>query len=374
MIMMKRFLLLCLLLGIAGGLFADDPETMAIGQKAPGFELVGIDGKTYSLDNFKLAEVLTVVFTANHCPTAQAYEERVKKLAGAYTPEQMELVAISSNHPGAVCLEELGYSDLGDSYQEMKIRAAERSYNYPYLYDGETQEVAMAYGAKATPHVFIFDSDRILRYTGRIDDMEDPYQTPESNDARNAIEALLSGKPVPVETTRAFGCSMKWKSKMEWRRTLDQRWADKPVELMELDEAGVKGVVENRGEKLRLINVWATWCGPCIIEVPEFVDMQRMYGNRDFEVVSISLDQPAKSEKVLDFLKKNQAAFTNFIYTSDDRDAFFEAVDPHWQGNLPYTMVVAPGGKVVHAHDGIIGPLEVRRAIVGELGRYFADD
>jgi hypothetical protein len=102
--------------------------------------------------------------------------------------------------------------------------------------------------------------------------------------------------------------------------------------------------------------------------------MQRMYGNRDFEVVSISLDQTAKSEKVLDFLKENQAAFTNFIYISDDRDAFFEAVDPDWQGNLPYTMVVAPGGKVVHAHDGIIDPLEVRRAIVGELGRYFADD
>lgn len=371
---MKRLLLLCLLLGITGGLFADDPETLAIGQKAPGFELVGIDGETYSLDNFKRAEVLTVVFTANHCPTAQAYEERVKKLAGAYSPEQMQLVAISSNHPGAVCLEELGYSDLGDSYQEMKIRAAERSYNYPYLYDGETQEVAVAYGAKATPHVFIFDSDRILRYTGRIDDMEDPYQTPESHDARNAIEALLSGKPVPVETTRAFGCSMKWKSKMEWRNTLDQRWADKPVELKEIDEAGVKGVVENQGEKLRLINVWATWCGPCIIEFPEFVDMQRMYGNRDFEVVSISLDQPAKSEKVLDFLKENQAAFTNFIYTSENRDAFFEVVDPDWQGNLPYTMVVAPGGKVVHAHDGIIDPLEVRRAIVGELGRYFADD
>ena len=374
MIMMKRLLLLCLLPGITGGLFADDPETLAIGQKAPGFELVGIDGETYSLDNFKRAEVLTVVFTANHCPTAQAYEERVKKLAGAYSPEQMQLVAISSNHPGAVCLEELGYSDLGDSYQEMKIRAAERSYNYPYLYDGETQEVAVAYGAKATPHVFIFDSDRILRYTGRIDDMEDPYQTPESHDARNAIEALLSGKPVPVETTRAFGCSMKWKSKMEWRNTLDQRWADKPVELKEIDEAGVKGVVENQGEKLRLINVWATWCGPCIIEFPEFVDMQRMYGNRGFEVVSISLDQPAKSEKVLDFLKENQAAFTNFIYTSENRDAFFEVVDPDWQGNLPYTMVVAPGGKVVHAHDGIIDPLEVRRAIVGELGRYFADD
>jgi thiol-disulfide isomerase/thioredoxin len=371
---MKQLLLICGLLGITGVIRADEPETLGIGEQAPGFELVGVDGKTYSMESFGKAEVLAIVFTANHCPTAQAYEERIKQLSAAYGPEQMQLVAISSNHPGAVCLEELGYSDLGDSYEEMKIRAAERSYNYPYLYDGETQEVALAYGAKATPHLFVFDRERILRYRGRIDDMEDPYQEPVSHDARNAIEALLSGNPVPVEATKAFGCSMKWKSKMAWRKTLDERWAGKPVELDGMDVAGVRDLLANRGEKLRLINFWATWCGPCIIEFPEFVDMQRIYGNRGFEVVSVSLDQPSKSDKVLDFLEENQAAFSNYIYNSDDRDVFFEAVDPRWEGNLPYTMLVSPGGKVVYAHDGIIDPLEVKRSIVGELGRYFADD
>ena len=80
---------------------------------------------------------------------------------------------------------------------------------------------------KQLPHVFIFDRERKLRYTGRIDEMEDPYQLPQQHDARNAIDALLAGKPVPVETTKAFGCSMKWKSKMEWRKTLDERWAEK---------------------------------------------------------------------------------------------------------------------------------------------------
>lgn len=371
---MKNLIAMLGMLGMFGVLLAEDPVTLAIGEKAPAFRLSGIDGQVYTLESFSEAEVVTFIFTANHCPTAQAYEERMKLLSAAYKPEQMQVVAISSNYPEAVCLEELGYSDLGDSFDEMKIRSADLSYNFPYLYDGETQEVALAFGAKATPHAFIFDRERKLRYSGRIDEMEDPSQTPKQLDARNAIDAILAGKPVPVETTRAFGCSMKWKSKMAWRQTLDERWAEKPVELKDLGVDGLKGLLANQGENLRLINIWASWCGPCIIEFPEFVDMQRMYGSRGFEVVSISMDRPEKGEKVLAFLREHQAAFSNFISVESDRDAFIDALDPRWQGNLPLTLLVAPGGELVYYHDGIIDPLELKKVVVGELGRYFSDD
>ena len=360
--------------GLMAGLFAEDPETLSIGSRAPDFSLKGIDGQVYTLESFDKAEVLTIIFSANHCPTAQAYEGRMKELSAAYKPEEMMVVAISSNHPQAVCLEELGYSDLGDTFEEMKIRAKDESYNFPYLYDGETQEVALAYGAKATPHVFIFDRKRVLRYSGRIDEMEDPYQAPKQHDARNAIDAILAGKVVPVEATRAFGCSMKWKSKMAWRETLDTRWAENPVELHEIDLAGIRELVGNKGDKLRLINVWATWCGPCIIEFPEFVEMQRMYGARDFEVVSVSMDRPGMQEKVLKFLEENQAAFTNYLSVESDRDAFIEALNPNWYGNLPLTLLLAPGGEVIYTHDGIIDPLDLKKVIVGKLGRYFAND
>ena len=371
---MYRFIFFGFLLLVGTDLQAGEPETLAIGQKAPAFSLLGIDGNTYSLESFNQASVLCIVFSANHCPTAQAYEERMKELSAAYTPEEMMLVAISSNYPGAVCLEELGYSDLGDDFEEMKIRAREKGYNFPYLYDGEEQAMALAYGALATPHVFIFDLERKLRYTGRIDDMEDPYQSPGQRDAQNAINALLAGKTVPVETTKAFGCSMKWKSKLSWRKTLDERWKEKPVDLTGTDLAGIKELLKNGSDKYRLINVWATWCGPCIIEFPEFVSMQRMYGQRNFEMVSLSADKPSFEEKVKVFLTEQQAAFPNYIYLGDDQQAFISAIDSRWQGNLPYTMLVAPGGEVVYRHSGIIDPLEVKQAIVKELGRYFADD
>lgn len=358
----------------ATGLRAEDSEPLAIGAPAPGFTLQGIDGKTYTLDSFKDSRILTLVFTANHCPTAQAYEERMKALSTAYDTRDMILVAVSSNHPGAVCLEELGYSDLGDSFEEMQIRARDADYNFPYLYDGDEQALALACGAKATPHVFIFDEARKLRYRGRIDEMESPYEEASQHDTRLAIDALLEGKAVPVETTRAFGCSMKWADKIEWRQTLDKRWGEEAVELMPMDQDGLKDLLKNDGDNYRLVNLWATWCGPCIIEFPEFVDMQRMYGKRNFEMVSLSLDRSSRKDAALDFLKEEQAAFGNYIWTGEDREALVDLVDPSWQGNIPYTLLIAPGGEVVYRHDGIIDPLELKRVIVGKLGRFFADD
>ena len=115
--------------------------------------------------------------------------------------------SINPNDPQAVRLDELGYTDLGDSLADMKIRARERKFPFPYLYDGETQKTARANGVQATPHAFIFDRGRKLRYVGRIDNSD--VKTVTSHDARNAIDALLAGKPVPVAKTRVFGCSTK---------------------------------------------------------------------------------------------------------------------------------------------------------------------
>ncbi|MBS1503125.1 MAG: redoxin family protein, partial [Bacteroidetes bacterium] len=268
--------------------------TLAIGATAPNFSLPGVDGKTYSLNSFKNARILVVVFTCNHCPTAQAYEKRIMQLAADYAPKGIALVAIMPNDPKSIRLDELGYTDLSDSFEEMKIRAAERHFNFPYLYDGETQTASRAYGPVATPHVFIFDRDRKLRYSGRVDDVEKPSKTPTISDAHNALDALLAGKEVPVKTTKVFGCSIKWSEKSDWIQKARTEWAKEPVTLDTIGVAGIKNLLKNNTDKLRVINVWATWCGPCVAEYPELVDMNRMYRGRDFEFISISADDPSK--------------------------------------------------------------------------------
>ena len=351
----------------------DDHPTLAIGSKAPAFSLKGVDGKTYSLTSFAKYKILVIVFTCNHCPTAQAYEDRIIKLTNDYRPKNVGIVAINPNDPSAIRLDELGYTDMSDTYAEMKLRAAQKKFNFPYLYDGATQSTAKAYGPVATPHVFIFDNERKLRYQGRIDDVEKPTKTPNSFDTRNAIDDLLQNKDVAVKTTKVFGCSIKWAEKENWIVKGREEWAKEPVELETIDEAGIKNLVQNNSGKLRLINIWAAWCGPCVVEFPEFVTMNRMYRGRDFEFVSVCLDDLEKKDKALKFLKEKQASNKNYIFNIDNKYAFIESIDPKWQGALPYTMIVEPGGKIVYAQQNIIDPAKIKKLIVDNpiIGRYY---
>ena len=343
---------------------------LSIGEAAPDFRLPGVDGKEYSLADFADAKLLLVVFTCNHCPTAQAYEDRIIQLDADYKDKGVALVAISPNDPLAVRLDELGYTDLGDSFDDMKRRAEDRGFAFPYLYDGETQATSLAYGVVATPQVFLFDQGRKLRYSGRIDDSD--VRTVTKHEARDAIEALLAGSEVAVERTRTFGCSTKWADKREDARASLEKWNQEPVTLETIDEAGIAKLVKNDTDKLLVINVWATWCGPCVAELHEFVEMHRMYRKRDFQMVTLSIDEPDQKDDALRVLRDEHMSATNYLAVVADRDRMAEALDHEWQGPVPYTLLVAPGGKVIYRASGGIDPLEVRREIANFLGRTYA--
>ncbi len=371
----RRFVsLVALFVLITAGIGIAAPEkikTLAIGAKAPDFALPGVDGKIHKLSDYDTAKVLVIVFTCNHCPTAQAYEPRLKKLVADYKGKGVALVAISPNDDKAVRLDELGYTDVGDSLEDMKIRVKDKQWNFPYLYDGDDQKVSKAYGPMTTPHVFVFDQQRQLRFAGRIDNNERDASKVTSRDTHNAIDALLAGKPIQVQTTRTFGCSIKWASKRGSVAESLARWAKEPVTLKPSDLRRIKALLKNDTDKLRLVNIWATHCGPCVREFPEFVTMNRMYRRRDFEMVSISVDGAAKERKVLSFLKDQHASFKNYRYDGTDIYAFIEAVDKDWPGAIPYTLLIKPGGEVIYRHLGLIDPLEVKQAIVEHLGRTY---
>jgi thiol-disulfide isomerase/thioredoxin len=346
--------------------------TLAINAIAPDFKLPGTDERYYTLKSFADAKVLVIVFLCNHCPTAQAYEDRIIQLVEDYKDQSVRVVAISPNAVNAVLLEELGYSDLGDSFEEMQIRVKDKNYNFVYLYDGDTQEASIKYGPVATPHVFVFDNERKLKYTGRIDKSEKPG-TANADELRGAIDAVLLNSVILEPITKSFGCSVKWGWKMSWTNKVNEDWANLPVALDEINNEGVQKLMQNGSDKLRLINIWATWCGPCVIEYPEFINIHRMYQGRDFEFISLSADKIEHKDKALKFLQGKNSAVKNYIYSGSDIYQLIESVDKEWDGALPYTILLEPDGTVVYKKMGTIDPLELKKVIVDHpmIGRYY---
>lgn len=348
---------------------ADEPRYPSLkpGSPAPPFDLPGVDGKNHRLEDYRDSPVLMVVFTCTHCPTAQAYEERLQDLMRDYSPKGVALVAISPNSPAGVRLDELGYTDVGDSLEDMKIRAAQRKFTFPFLYDGDTESVSKQYGPQATPQVFIFDRDRKLRYVGRIDDSERAGLV-KSKDARNALDALLAGGQPPVESTKAFGCSTKWDYKADDNAKWMAKVQSEPVRVQPAGAEALKELRANKGTgKVRLINFWATWCGPCVAEFPDFVKMNLMYRGRDFELVTVAAQFPDEQAKVEKFLEKQHASSRNLIFGDTDKYKMIEAVDPEWNGALPHTLLLSPEGKVLYRQTGEVDPLDLRRRIVAAL-------
>src|SRR5260370_36617178 len=358
-------LILCLLLAFATWGQTAHP-ILAVGSAAPDFSLAGVDGKIHRLADYAASPVLVVVFTCNHCPIAQMYEERIQQLEADYSHRGVAIVAIQPNDPKAIRIDELDSSDISDSLDEMKIRAQYKHLTYPYLYDGETQSVADAYGPQATPHVFVFDRDRRLRYEGRMDDS---YRTQlvQTHEARDAIDALLAQREVAVKHSGVFGCSTKWKEKRAARLEAVRKIESLPVQLELASAADLKALRTNPPHKVLLVSFWATWCGSCIREFPDFEDTFRMYAVRDLELVTVAANMPDERNSVLRVLEKMHATSRNLLFASNDTAALQTAFDPKWESAVPYTVLISPQRTILYQKQGTVDILELLQPILANL-------
>jgi peroxiredoxin len=339
---------------------------LPIGSALPDFSLPGVDGKTHKAAQYRSTRLLAVVFESNHCPVSQLYESRIEKLYEDYRRKGVTLVAINPNNPKTVRLDELGYTDVTDSLPEMKLRARLRGIDWPYLYDGDTQAVSIKFGAVATPHIFIFDKERKLRYQGRIDDNQ-REELVKAHDARNAIDALLADRPVPVAETAAFGCTTKWLSKASG---VEQEWARIQAEPVNVDMVGaedLKKLRANATDKILLVNFWSTGCAACAGQFFDLETTYRMYRKRAFDLVTVNVDKPAHAPAVRAFLQKQYASSQNKQFATDDRAGLQAAWGEKWNRSMPLTMVIAPGGEVLYKKEGKIDILEVRRTILAAM-------
>jgi len=354
-----------LLLAISASAETKHP-ILTIGSPAPDFSLPGVDGKTHRLADYATSPVLVVVFTCNHCPIAQMYEQRIEQLQADYRGRGVAVVAIQPNDPKAIRIDELDSSDISDTLDEMKLRVAYRHLTYPYLFDGETQSVTRALGPQATPHVFVFDKERKLRYEGRMDNSY-RIELVKTRDARNAIEAVLAGHEVAVQHTGVFGCSTKWQEKSEMRLAALRKIEALPVKLEMAGVADLKKLRANPTRRMTLISFWATWCGSCIDEFADFQEIFLMYQVRDFDLVTVAANMPDEKNSVMKMLEKKHATSRNLLFASEDTAGLQAAFDPEWQSAVPYTVLLDADGKVLYRNLGTVDMLELRRTILANL-------
>lgn len=343
-----------------------DHPVLALGSQAPTFELPGVDGNIHRLSDYSSTPVLVVIFTCNHCPIAQMYERRIAQLATDYKSRGVAVVAIEPNDPKAIRIDELDSSDISDSLDEMKIRAAYKHLTYPYLYDGDTQTVTEAYGPQATPHAFVFDSERRLRYEGRIDNSY-RFELVTTHEVRDAIDAVMAHRDVAVKHTGVFGCSTKWKEKHAQQLQALQKIESQPVQLDMVSADDLRKLKKNPTGKTLLVSFWATWCGSCIDEFASFQDTFRMYEVRDLELVTIAANLPDEKNTVLRILNKMHATSRNLLFDSNDTAALQAAFDPTWESAVPFTVLIAPDGKLLYRKQGSVDILELRRTILANL-------
>jgi peroxiredoxin len=359
--------LLALLVVPLTGKAAEHP-ILPLGSAAPDFSLPGVDGKIHKLSDYASSKVLVVVFTCDHCPNAQMYEGRVTQLYNDYKDKGVAVVAISPNDPKAIRIDELDSSDVSDTLDEMKVRVAYKHLQYPYLYDGDTESVSRAYGPQASPHIFIFDQQRKLRYDGAIDDSY-RIEFVKRHYALDAINALLADQEVAVKHTGAFGCSTKWSDKEAANVAFMEKLNAQPVSVDTASADALKALHTNADGNVRLIQFWSTRCSECLKEFAGIQDIYRMYSDRNFELVVVSMNKPDEKPVVTQWLEKTHATSRNLLFDSENTATLQKAFDPKWEAGpeVPYTILLDADGNVLYQTDKPVDQLKLRRTILANL-------
>jgi thiol-disulfide isomerase/thioredoxin len=355
----KRFL--TAIMGVWSSAFAlDNQENM------PPFQLPGIEGRIYDSTEFKKSELLAIVFLSNHCPTSQLFQHRIILLAKEYRNKGLAVVAISPNDPEAILPDELSYSSLGDTLPEMALRAKELQYPFRYLYDGKTQEVAKAYGVRVTPHVFLFDKKRKLRYSGRIGDPKNPERD-DRQYLELAVNSLIHGSEPGIVHTHAFGNSIKWiKNRIITQKTM-ARYARESVYLKKATITNLKFVRKNNDKRPKLIYVWSNQDKNNRQELLQLAAIHKIYRKRGLKLVTICVDGNDFTDVAKKLLTETQSSGTNYICSGTEISPVVDLRAEEGTETTPFLGLLTSEAKIFYRSTKGLEPLTIKRHIIEAL-------
>lgn len=339
-----------------------------VGDALPAFSLPGADGKPHSSSEYKDKKLLAVVFLSNHCPTSQRFQDRLIRLSRDYGPKGLTVVAISPNHPQAIPLDELAFSDLGDSLEDMTARAKQKKYPFAYLYDGETQGVTKSFGAAATPHAFLFDEKRTLRYAGRIGDLDNENRV-DRQELFQAVEFLLQGKTPPVTKTRVYGGTIRKRENAYIVERMLKRFSKETVYLKKTTVQNLEFMRTNKSVRTKLFFVWSTENPKIRSHLLTLSEIHKIYRKRGLEWVTVNVDGEDHEEHVHGLLKETHSSGRNFLCRGAEISPLADLRGERGDQATPYLAIVRPGGRVAYRSTSGLDPLELKRQILAALNK-----
>jgi len=369
-------LVMLLLLAVTSTLARTSPS-LTIGQPAPDFTLKDLSGKPYALKDAR-GQITVLAFLSARCPISNYYNERIRALAEDYAKQNVSFLAINAS--------------ADENVAEIKAHAEKQGFQFPILKD-KGNKVADAYHAERTPEIFVVDAQGVLRYHGRIDNH---YLTihVKTHDLRNALDELLAGKPVSVPEAKALGCLIK-RTQAALREFpvsasptenavsanslprapfafgfAPQRPNPKPRQVpakVKPAAAAAKSNVallkpvdfpklrDSLKGKVLVVNFWATWCAPCVAEMPEFVQLDADYRAKGVQVLAISADDTTDLKTlVTSFVKEKKMTFPVYVMDTDDPQEMMNHFNKDWPGTLPATFIFDKQGQIILSKYGII--------------------
>ena len=358
---MNRIRFLLAIAGLWSSAFAlDNQEDM------PPFQLPGVDGLIYNSTDFRKSELLVIVFLSNHCPTSQIFQHRIIRLAKEYRNKGLAVVAISPNDPEAILPDELSSSALGDTLPEMALRARELQYPFPYLYDGKTQEVATAYGVRVTPHAFLFDKKRKLRYSGRIGDHKNPDRE-DREELRIAINSLNHGIEPAVVRGLVFGNSIKWIKDRIIAEKTRERFARESVYLKKANIRTLKFVRRNDSKLPKLIYVWSNQDKNNRQELLQLAAIHKIYRKRGLKSVTICVDGRDFTDVAKKLLIETQSSGTNYICSGTEISPVVELRAEEGIETTPFLGLLTSEAKIFYRSTKGLEPLTIKQHIIEVL-------
>jgi len=360
-IIKSQVMTIMLLMGLLGNPCYSEIEN----QKLPSFRLTGVNGRVYTQSDFKDKKLLALVFLSNHCKVSQLFQGHLIELSQKFAND-MILLAVSPNYADAILPDELAYSDLGDSFDDMRKRAVRMRYNFPYLHDGDKQHLTQAIGVKITPTVYLYNEKRELFYAGRIGNVDSPDKM-ETSELYDAIMQGLREKGVPFKRTKVFGTSIKTKQNVLLAEQVRQRYADESIKLTQADDRKLEFYLKHNTKKPKLFYVWQTNDKNTRDNLMKLSFLYKIFRKRGLRLITVCIAKKGERSAIIELLQNSQLSSTNFLAYGHHVSPLSIIIPSGIEKLTPYYRLLGSDGKLLIGNQGAISKDTLRFEILRSL-------